>query len=150
MVSIVRPSPIPSKVKLHSLDNTPLIMETISRDAKHGGIIEKGDVVKAFDYGACDTHRALQTSIDDSLDCDFDAGGKWVYFEPYETAAFGKEEYSQGLTLLGFKVHCPFSALYVSCCGGGHGIIASASLLSGRRPPEGAAQCWPIQIHRAR
>ena len=61
MISTIRPTPVPSKVKLHSLDNTPLATQTSQRDSSHGGVLDKNDVLKGFNYG-----------------------GKWVYFEPYE------------------------------------------------------------------
>jgi len=82
MVSVIRVPPPPTKVKLYALDNTPITTETAQIDASHGGVIEKGDVYRGFNYG-----------------------GKWVYFEPYELAAFGKEGLTPGLTLLGFKDH---------------------------------------------
>ena len=80
MTSLVRPTPRPSAVKLDARTNQQLISSTSTLDPLHGSVIDKGDIYRGYNYG-----------------------GKWVYFENWEMSAFGKEGFSPGLVLLGFK-----------------------------------------------
>ena len=82
MVGIVRASTKPTAKKLEASSNEELLSQTTLMCSVHGHPLQREDVFKAYEYG-----------------------GKWVYFDQAELAAFGSEEGMGvgGLTLLGFK-----------------------------------------------